>query len=270
MATKQSTIDFLLDQLARLDGVSARKMFGEFAIYVDGKIVGLVCDDSLFLKPTAEVRLYLGENCAEEPPYPSAKPHLVVDEERWEDDEWMCELFRVAAAALPLPVKKGAAPKKAATEKTATAKSATKRPAKEVAPTQAGAPHPYQDDPTPAQLKRTLTACPAPLRELYLGLHALVVEVLPDVKYSLDLKDGMLGYGAHQYGANGWGVAALAFYSKWVSLGFLQGAALPDPKSLLEGSGKSLRHVKIRSAEELKKHSAAICALVKAASKANR
>ena len=52
MATRQSTIDFLLDQLADLPGVRARKMFGEYALYLDEKVVALVCDDQLFLKPT--------------------------------------------------------------------------------------------------------------------------------------------------------------------------------------------------------------------------
>ena len=33
----------------------------------------------------------------------------------------------------------------------------------------------------------------------------------------------------------------------YVNLGFYQGAMLADPKRLLEGTGKSLRHVKIRS-----------------------
>ena len=34
---------------------------------------------------------------------------------------------------------------------------------------------------------------------------------------------------------------------------FLRGAALPDPEGLLEGTGKSVRHVKVRTVEDLKR-----------------
>src|SRR5258708_24205331 len=34
---------------------------------------------------------------------------------------------------------------------------------------------------------------------------------------------------------------------------FLRGAALPDPEGLLEGTGKSVRHVKVRTGEDVKR-----------------
>ena len=54
MSTQPSTIDYLLEQLGSAGSVSARKMFGEYGLYCDGKIVALVCDDQFFLKPTPE------------------------------------------------------------------------------------------------------------------------------------------------------------------------------------------------------------------------
>jgi len=45
MSTSQSTLDFLLDQLADCGAVTARKMFGEYCLYYAGRPVGLVCDD---------------------------------------------------------------------------------------------------------------------------------------------------------------------------------------------------------------------------------
>lgn len=54
-----------------------------------------------------------------------------------------------------------------------------------------------------------------------------------------------IGYGARQYGYDGWGTAALAPHSKWVSLIFIRGAALGDPDGLLEGTGMSVRRVKL-------------------------
>jgi hypothetical protein len=40
--------------------------------------------------------------------------------------------------------------------------------------------------------------------------------------------------------------AYVAAYSRHAAIGFFQGAALPDPAGLLEGSGKRMRHVKLR------------------------
>ncbi len=82
MGTRQGTVDFLLRQMA--GAVSARKMFGEYALYCEGKLVALVCDDQLFLKPTAAGRRLLGTP-EEQPPYPSAKPCFVVGEDFWDD-----------------------------------------------------------------------------------------------------------------------------------------------------------------------------------------
>ena len=53
MATQQRTIDYLIEQSTRAGTVSAKPMFGEFGVYVDGKMIGSVCDDQLFVKPTA-------------------------------------------------------------------------------------------------------------------------------------------------------------------------------------------------------------------------
>lgn len=103
MSTQPSTIDYLLEQLASAGSVSARKMFGEYGLYCDGKIVALVCDDQFFLKPTPEGRAFLGEAVDEQSAYGGAKPSFRIAGERWDDAEWMAELVRVTAAALPMP-----------------------------------------------------------------------------------------------------------------------------------------------------------------------
>lgn len=106
MASRQSTVDYLLEQMADSGTVLAKKMFGEFGLYCDGKLVALVCDDQLFVKPTAAGRDFVGtvtEGC----PYPGAKPCLLVTGERWEDREWLSRLVAVTAAGLP-PSKKPA------------------------------------------------------------------------------------------------------------------------------------------------------------------
>jgi TfoX/Sxy family transcriptional regulator of competence genes len=111
MGTNAETIDYLLDQL-RGGGaeVSARKMFGEYGLYLDGKMVAMVCDDHLFVKPVPGATAMLeGAECV--PPYPQAKPHPRIDGERWEEADWLAGLFRVVADGLPTPK-----PKKARTK----------------------------------------------------------------------------------------------------------------------------------------------------------
>lgn len=95
-------MDFLLDQLSGLPRVSARKMFGEYCLYLSGKPVGLVCDDQLYLKPTSAGRSRIGQ-ATEATPYPGATPHLLITADRWEDREWLSQLIQATDNELPLP-----------------------------------------------------------------------------------------------------------------------------------------------------------------------
>lgn len=102
MATQKRTVEYLLEQGAGAGAVSSKPMFGEYGVYVDGKLIGLICDDQLYVKPTACGRLQ-AEPVSEAPPYPGAKPHLLIEVDRWDDAEWLGDLLRVTAAELPIP-----------------------------------------------------------------------------------------------------------------------------------------------------------------------
>lgn len=102
MPSQQSTIDFIIEQTSRAGAVHARKMFGEYGIFCDGKMVALVCDDQLFVKPTFAGRAFVGQ-VDEAPPYEGAKPYLVISGERWDDGDWLAGLIRISAAELPPP-----------------------------------------------------------------------------------------------------------------------------------------------------------------------
>jgi TfoX/Sxy family transcriptional regulator of competence genes len=106
MASAQRTVDVILEGIGGAGAVSAKKMFGEWGVYCDGKLVALVCDDQLFVKPTAAGRAFLGDAVDEAPPYPGAKPSFRVDPERWDDAEWLAGLVRVTWGELPVPVVK--------------------------------------------------------------------------------------------------------------------------------------------------------------------
>ena len=102
MATQQRTIDFLLEQATGAGAVTAKPMFGEYGVSVDGKMIGSVCGDQLFVKPTISGRAH-AEPVSDAPPYPGAKPQMLLPADRWDDAEWLGELLRVTAAELPIP-----------------------------------------------------------------------------------------------------------------------------------------------------------------------
>ena len=54
MASDQSFVDYICEQADLPGRFSFRKMFGEYALYLDGKVIALVCDNLLFVKPTPE------------------------------------------------------------------------------------------------------------------------------------------------------------------------------------------------------------------------
>ena len=111
MASKQSTVDYILEQIAEAGMISSKKMFGEYAIYCDEKVVAFVCDDQLFVKPTAAGKTFIGE-FIEGQPYPGAKTYLLISGDQWEDNEWLTQLIKISAAQLPLPQKKVAGMKR--------------------------------------------------------------------------------------------------------------------------------------------------------------
>ncbi|CDZ78444.1 Regulator of competence-specific genes [Legionella massiliensis] len=105
MSSKQSTVDYILEQITRAGTIRAKKMFGEYAIYCEDKVVALVCDDQLFVKPTQAGKAFIS-NYIEGTPYPGAKPYLLISGEMWDETEWLTELIKITTSELPLPKKK--------------------------------------------------------------------------------------------------------------------------------------------------------------------
>jgi TfoX/Sxy family transcriptional regulator of competence genes len=100
MSTRPETITHLIDALAPLP-LTARKMFGEYALYLDAKVVALVCDDQLFLKPIPGAQAAL-PGCPTAPPYPGAKPHLCVTD-ALDDPDRVIAALKAIASDLPAP-----------------------------------------------------------------------------------------------------------------------------------------------------------------------
>jgi TfoX/Sxy family transcriptional regulator of competence genes len=96
--------------MAAAGQITSRKMFGEYAIYCGKKVVALVCDNQLFVKPTPAGKAILGRP-AEAPPYPGAKLYYLIDD-RIDDGDWLSRLIAKTAQELPAPKPKGIAQKR--------------------------------------------------------------------------------------------------------------------------------------------------------------
>ncbi|GMR14383.1 MAG: TfoX/Sxy family protein [Gemmatimonadota bacterium] len=101
MASDLSFVEFVVDQIDADCVVTYKRMFGEFGLFSRGKFFAVICDDHLFVKPTEGGRAHIGE-VVEVPPYPGAKPSLLI-EARIEDRQWLSELVRITARELPAP-----------------------------------------------------------------------------------------------------------------------------------------------------------------------
>ncbi|MEI2685232.1 MAG: TfoX/Sxy family protein [Cypionkella sp.] len=100
MATSAATIAHLTDTLCALP-LRFGKMFGEYAVYLDGKVVGFVCDDTFFLKITPASRALLPDG-EEGEAYPGSKPYLILSE-ALDDPDFVARILRAVATDLPSP-----------------------------------------------------------------------------------------------------------------------------------------------------------------------
>lgn len=100
MASNQDFVDFVCGQIQNVGEISAKKMFGEYGIYSDGKIFALICDNHLYIKPTQNGKDFIGKAKKEAPPYPGANLYLLI-EEQIEDSDWLSQLVRITLEHLP-------------------------------------------------------------------------------------------------------------------------------------------------------------------------
>lgn len=107
MATRPEQAEWLVEQMSGAGAVSARKTFGEYGVYCGGKMVALICDDELFIRPTEAGRRYIGA-VVERSPFPKAKAHFYISGDQAEDRDWLADLIRQTAAELPEPAPKPA------------------------------------------------------------------------------------------------------------------------------------------------------------------
>ena len=101
MANDPDFIGYVCDQIGDECDVSYRNMFGGTTLYSKGKVVALICDNQLFVKPTDAGRGYIGD-VTEAPAYEGSKNFFLV-EDKIDDNEWLTELITVTERELPRP-----------------------------------------------------------------------------------------------------------------------------------------------------------------------
>lgn len=101
MATDVSFVEYVVEQAALGARLTWKRMFGEYGLYIDDKVVAFACDDSLFIKPAAATEA-LCASLPRRPPYPGAKPYPVADE-LLDDGEALRRLLLATFDAVPAP-----------------------------------------------------------------------------------------------------------------------------------------------------------------------
>lgn len=101
MATERSFVDYVTEVAGLGSRLTHKKLFGEYALYLDGKVVAFACDNSLFIKPSRAVET-LAPGLPKGPPYPEAKDYPIADE-LLDDPEALRRLIEETAALMPLP-----------------------------------------------------------------------------------------------------------------------------------------------------------------------
>ena len=108
MASNPEFVEYIADQLKGAGVITYRKMFGEYGMYLDGKIFAVICDNQLFIKIT-EAGKAMRPELQQAPPYEGAKNYLLVED--IDDTAALTKL--VAATCKELPEPKPKKPKKA-------------------------------------------------------------------------------------------------------------------------------------------------------------
>lgn len=114
MSTDLSFVEYVVETARLGSRLTCKKLFGEYALYLDEKVIAFVCDNSVYIKPSQAVTA-IAPDLPQGPPYPGAKDYPIADE-LLDDPEAFRRLLQETAELLPLPK-----PKKPAKAKPASA-----------------------------------------------------------------------------------------------------------------------------------------------------
>lgn len=100
MASSEDYVLYACEQMSNVGQISYRKMFGDYALYCNGKVIGLICDNQVFIKPTPAAEKFI-PGAERKPPYQGAKPYVVLQE--LDDREFLAQFITAVYEQLPSP-----------------------------------------------------------------------------------------------------------------------------------------------------------------------
>jgi hypothetical protein len=103
VASSKEYLDFILEQLSGLNGITFKQMMGEYILYINGRIFGGIYDDRFLVKPTKSA-MALMPDADRELPYEGAKEMLLVD--NVDNRDFLAELVTAMYDELPVPKQK--------------------------------------------------------------------------------------------------------------------------------------------------------------------
>ena len=103
MASSREYLDFILEQLSEVDGITYKRMMGEYILYRNGRIIGGMYDDRFMVKPTESAKAMMPD-AEMELPYAGAKEMLLVD--NVDSRDFLARLITAMYDELPVPKRK--------------------------------------------------------------------------------------------------------------------------------------------------------------------
>ena len=100
MACSTDFVQYISDQCSGAGEIAVKKMMGDWCIYCDGVLFGLICDNNLYIKVTEPGKELLKEVVLR-PPYDGAKNYFYIADV--DDREYLVQLIKATLPALPKP-----------------------------------------------------------------------------------------------------------------------------------------------------------------------
>lgn len=97
MACNADFVQYIVDQCSGAGEIAVRKMMGDYCIYCEGILFGLICDNNLYLKVTDPGKALLREVVLR-PPYDGAKDYFYITDV--DDREYLSSLIKATIPVL--------------------------------------------------------------------------------------------------------------------------------------------------------------------------
>lgn len=100
MASNADLVQYIAEQCSGAGDIAVRKMMGDYCIYCNGIVFGLICDNNLYIKPTEQGKAMLKE-VVMRPPYPNAKDYFYIEDV--DNRDYLRDIIKATLPALPVP-----------------------------------------------------------------------------------------------------------------------------------------------------------------------